>query len=263
MTPSLNIANAADGDALLIHAYVDGELDPANAAAVGRTIAADPALTAEVARIEALRRVIHEQLPPAPLPAHLRAKIAATIGERSERTQPSWRQLAASVALAVALGSGATWLALSSWHAPMSTSADRISVAMIDGHIRSLKAAQRVDVASSDRHTVKPWFNGRIPQSPEVVDLAQDGYPLAGGRVDVINTAPVATLVYGRRLHVISLTAIPDASPPQDPTVRRSIKGYNLVHWSHGGVAYWAASDLNTAELIVFANLFHRAASGS
>jgi anti-sigma factor RsiW len=117
-------------------------------------------------------------------------------------------------------------------------------------------------VSSSERHTVKPWFNGRIAQAPRVIDLASEGFPLVvGARIDVIGTKPVPALVYGRRLHVISLSAIQMANAPTDPTLRRSINGYNLVSWNDGGVTYWAASDLNPAELVTFAKLF-RAAPG-
>ena len=128
--------------------------------------------------------------------------------------------------------------------------------------MRGLMAQQPTEIASSDRHTVKPWFNSRIPQSPQVIDLSKDGFPLIGGRVDVIDTMPVATLVYGRRAHIISLSAIAAASRPRTVSLRKAIKGYNLVHWSDDGVEYWAASDLNAGELQTFARLFQAAVSG-
>jgi anti-sigma factor RsiW len=132
----------------------------------------------------------------------------------------------------------------------------------VDSHVRALMAPRPTDVTSSERHTVKPWFNGRIPQSPQVVDLTKEGFPLVGGRVDVIETSPVATLVYGRRLHLISLSAVPSASSPQGLSARRSIRGYNLVNWGEDGVDYWAASDLGAGELETFARLFRSALSG-
>ena len=132
----------------------------------------------------------------------------------------------------------------------------------MDSHVRALMAPQPTDVTSSERHTVRPWFNGRIPQSPQVVDLTKEGFPLVGGRVDVIETCPVPTLVYGRRLHLISLSAVLSASSPQGLSVRRSIRGYNLVNWSEDGVDYWAASDLSAGELETFARLFRSALSG-
>jgi len=146
---------------LLVHAYLDGELDPANALDVERQLADDPALAAERERIEALRRVIAERLPRESPPPGLARRIEASLGLRpaAARTasHPSWRALAASVAVAAFLGSGATWLALS----PGPADADMV----VANHMRALMAPQPVDVGSSDRHTVKPWFNGRIPAS--------------------------------------------------------------------------------------------------
>jgi anti-sigma factor RsiW len=256
MTNAQGFAAPNDEHWLLVHAYLDGELDPANALAIARQIAADPALGAEVERIEALRHAVRDQLPREPLPPHLWAKIEAAIGRTGPKVHPTWRALAASVAFAMALASGSTWVVLR----PLSD--DRIAEAVVDSHLRALMAPQPTHVISSERHTVKPWFNGRIPQSPQVVDLTKEGFPLVGGRIDVIDAAPVATLVYGRRLHLISLSAMPAASSPQVLSARRAIKGYNLVQWNHGGVDYWAASDLNAGELESFARLFRTALAG-
>jgi len=239
-------------DRLLLHAYVDGELDPVNALAVGRSIAANPELKAEVERIEALRRAMQDGLPREPVPVSVVRKIDAAIGRTPAVPAPTWRLLAASVVLALGIGSTATWLALSS------LAIDQTAQSLVDGHVRALMAPQAADVASSERHTVKPWFNGRIPQSPQVADLAAQGFPLAGGRVDVIDNAPVATLVYHRRKHVISVSALPNAAGTAQPALRRSISGYNLVQWTRGGTTYWATSDLNVPELTEFATLFYK-----
>jgi anti-sigma factor RsiW len=120
-------------------------------------------------------------------------------------------------------------------------------------------APQPADVASSDRQTVKPWFSGRIPLAPRVVDLAQDGFPLIGGRVDVVNRTPVPSLVYGRRQHLISLTAVPNVSIGSRTS--QTVQGYNMIAWTAEGMTYWAVSDLNLEELQMFARLF-RAAPG-
>jgi anti-sigma factor RsiW len=185
----------------------------------------------------------------------LRTKIEAAIGRPAPKVHPSWRALAASVVLAMALASGSTWVALR----PLS--GDPTADAIVDSHMRSLMAPQPTDVTSSERHMVKPWFNSRIAQSPQVVDLTKEGFPLVGGRVDVIDTTPVATLVYGRRQHLISLSAMPATSSAHAMSPRRSVKGYNLVQWSEGGVDYWAVSDLNAGELGTFAHLFRTALS--
>jgi anti-sigma factor RsiW len=124
--------------------------------------------------------------------------------------------------------------------------------------MRALMAAQPIDVASSDRHTVKPWFNGRIPEAPRVVDLAAEGFPLVGGRIDVIGRAPVPTLVYRHRQHLISLSAVPDGQGLATP--QGQIAGYNVLSWIDNGIAYWAVSDLGASDLDKFAKAF-RAAS--
>jgi anti-sigma factor RsiW len=119
--------------------------------------------------------------------------------------------------------------------------------------MRSLMASQPFDIASSDRHTVKPWFNGKLPESPRVVDLASQGFPLAGGRIDVIGLTPVPTLVYRHRLHVISLTALPARLGAASP---RAIDGYNIVDWTDGDITYWAVSDVSAPDLEEFARAF-------
>jgi anti-sigma factor RsiW len=240
-------------DPALVHAYLDNELDPANALAVARQIDADPVLAAEVARIEALRSALRDRLPREPLPPHLRKRVDATVGLTRGSSHPTWRALAASVVFAMALASGSTWLAVN----PRLD--NRMSEAVVDSHIRALMAPQPADLSSSERHTVKPWFNSRLPVSPRVVDLAPEGFPLIGGRIDVIGTMPAPTLVYGRRKHVISLSAIPEASVTEAPPVSQSINGYNVVVWRQHQMTYWAISDLNAGELETFAQKFRAA----
>lgn len=235
---------------LLVHAYVDGELDPANAIGVEQRMASEPSLAAERARVEALRRVLRERLPQEAAPPALVARVRRTVGLTRAPTRPTWLAMAASVLIAIFASSGGTWYVLQ-------PGADGIPEAVIAGHVRALMAPQPADVASSDRHTVKPWFSGRIPQAPRVIDLAQDGFPLVGGRVDVVGRTPVASLVYRRRQHVISLTAIPDASAALQRS--HAMRGYNLIAWTVDGTTYWAVSDLNPGELETFARLFRDA----
>jgi anti-sigma factor RsiW len=237
-------------DRMLLNAYIDGELDPAHALEVERRLADDPELAAERARIEALRRVIAERLPREAASPELRRRVAALA-----RPQPfgwrddwgaKWGAIAASVAIGLLVGSAATYVATGSGdNAP-------VAPLLVASHMRSLMASAPVDVASSDRHTVKPWFNGKLPQSPRVVDLAAQGFPLLGGRIDVIGLVPAPTLVYGRRLHLISVTAL--ASAQRAP--RRAIDGYNVVEWTDADLAYWAVSDLAAPELEEFAKAF-------
>ena len=242
-----------DQAALLVHAYVDGELDPASAIAIEQRIASEPALAAERARVEALRRALREGLPQEPAPAALREKVRRAVGLTRQRAQPTWMAMAASLALAIFASSTGTWYAM---QPPVGGS---VPDAVIAGHLRALMAPQPADVASSDRHTVKPWFSGRIPLAPRVVDLVQDGFPLVGGRVDVVNRTPVPSLVYSRRQHLISLTAVPNASTGIKTS--QTVQGYNMIAWTAEGMTYWVVSDLNLEELEMFARLFRAAPS--
>jgi anti-sigma factor RsiW len=136
---------------------------------------------------------------------------------------------------------------------------DATADAVVADHIRALMAPQPADVASSDRHTVKPWFNGKIPESPRVVDLAKEDFPLLGGRIDVIGRQPAPVLVYGHRKHVISLTALPAPGKPDAAPAARTSEGYHLLAWTAGGTTYWTVSDLAAADLAHFADLFRAA----
>jgi anti-sigma factor RsiW len=240
-----------ENDRLLLNAYIDGELDPAHALEFEQRLAENPALAEERRRIEALRNVLRERLPRATASPALRRRVTALAQSRpfAINWRDGWAALAASAVIAFASGSIATLLALGP--------GDRepLPEVLVASHMRALMATQAVDVASSDRHTVKPWFNGKLPGSPRVVNLAAQGFPLVGGRIDVIGLTPVPALVYRARLHVISVTALPpsadrEAAPP------RPINGYNMVTWTDGPLAYWAVSDLAAPELENFAKAF-------
>jgi anti-sigma factor RsiW len=169
---------------------------------------------------------------------------------RFARTQFSWRALAASIAVTAVVAGTTTSMLL----APSQSNLVRDGI--VDAHIRSLMASQPIDVASSDRHTVKPWFNGRIPQAPRVVDLAKENFPLVGGRIDVVGEVPVPTLVYGHRKHLISLTAVPASERANSMPVPHEVDGYNMYRWVEDGIAYWAVSDIAAADLDKFVELF-------
>ena len=246
--------SASQDDAhLLLHAYLDGELDPVQAVEMERRLAADPALAAERDRIAALRSVIGEQLPREGAPEDLVSLAEHIGGVRREPARPSWQALAAAVVLAAVMASGATWFLLRPM--PAEASAELV----VASHMRALMAPQPTDVSSSDRHTVKPWFNSRVPQAPQVVDLADKGFPLVGGRVDVIGRTPVATLVYRHRQHLISVVAVPLADGASAPD-RRTIAGYNVLSWNDDNTAYWVVSDLGIGNLDAFAKAFRGAA---
>lgn len=250
---------------LLLQALVDGELDAATALGVERRIAADPALAAEHARLAAIARAVRG-LPRSEVGDSLRARIAAIGGEetpvRAARNparpgRPAafdWRAMAASVMVTAVLASGGTW-----WLAGGGAGPD-LADAVADAHRRGLLAASPVDVASSDRHTVKPWLDGRIGLSPPAVDLSAQGFRLIGGRVEVIDDRPLPALVYRYNEHLITLVALPRrpgaaAASPAD----LSAGGLSLVHWSDSAFSYWAASDAERHVLDDFARRFREA----
>src|SRR5689334_20254712 len=166
-----------DSSVLLVHAYLDGELDPANALSIAQQMGQAPALAAEAERVKELQKLIHDRLPREEAPAGLRARIESSIGATQPHAMPawmhSWRALAASIAVAAVLASGTTWVFVDSQR-----QTTQVAELLVSDHIRALMAPEPVDVVSSDRHTVKPWFNGRFPYSPRVVYLAKDDFHL-------------------------------------------------------------------------------------
>lgn len=182
------------------------------------------------------------QLPYFPAPTGLRERVRSAV--RRDRRRRSWRiGVTAGLTASLVLLAGAWGIRAAGG------GADPGFAAALDGHLRSLAPGHLTDVASTDRHTVKPWFAGRLDFSPPVVDPAAAGFPLLGGRVDVLDGTPVAALVYSRRSHLINVFVRPAAA--QETTTPRAtvLRGINILTWSDGAMRFWAVSDLNLAEL--------------
>ncbi|TPM24998.1 anti-sigma factor [Mesorhizobium sp. B2-3-4] len=186
-------------------------------------------------------------------------------GTRPSQTRPlprarrfgsfDWRAMAASIMISAVLASGATqWVMQSGVD-------DGFAAAVASGHRRSLLAASPIDIVSSDRHTVKPWLDARIGVSPPAPDLAQDGYALIGGRVEVISGRPVPALVYRHREHLITLVAEPQQGGKITQPDDISSGGFSMVQWSDGAFSYWAISDMERPELDDFVARFRKAAA--
>jgi anti-sigma factor RsiW len=240
---------------LLLQAYCDDELDPVNAKAVEQQIATDPNLAAERDRIMALRRVLHDKLPAQSAPSGLRSKIELAVGVATPRMRVGWNAIAAAIAATILVMCSAGWYIFVRGD-------DSLFIRELTAsHARALITARVTDVASSDQHTIKPWFSTRTAQAPRVVDLAANGFPLAGGRLDVIEKIPVPTLVYRHREHFISLTQIPISAANSTSSKPYSLHGFHVIGWSQGDTSYWATSDVGLADLEMFVRTFRAGVS--
>jgi anti-sigma factor RsiW len=232
---------------LLLHALVDGELDAGNVLALEAHVATCAGCAAELAAI----REVKAQLKAAPLaytaPQSLLDRMDAALAQ-AEAPPPS-RRGASRVESWVLSGTGAA-IAASLALLAILPSGVSLQSELVDAQARSLEAQHLVDVQTSDRHTVKPWFNGKIDFAPPVVDLVAQGYPLVGGRLERIDGRRVAALVFHRQAHVINLFVWPGDAPAAPLTQQKD--GYNLIRWGQGGLVFWAVSDCDPSALTGF-----------
>ena len=248
-------------DELILSAYLDGELDAAAALTIERRLGAESPLQADYERLAALRSTIGAAIPKNVASQAFRRKIAALavappLAVDARARTFDWRQMAASVLIAAVFGSGGTLFALR-----QDLGAGDLD-SIIAEHRRALLAASPVDVESTDRHTVKPWFDAKLALSPQVIDLAQAGFPLAGGRVEVVGGKLVPALVYRRREHIVSLVAVPRPGVRGDamPLSSATEDGYLVLGWHGQDFDYFAVSDIATNELEGFVSQWRAAA---
>jgi anti-sigma factor RsiW len=242
-------------DELLVNAYLDGELPPLEVNRFEQRLSSEPALVAEIEAYrllrEALRSDLDEDLPSSDLRNRIQWRLNLA---RPGLSRPRGA-LAASFLAGAVLAGTLTFGALH--HQTGSEMASEV----VSAHIRALMAPASTDVASSDHHTVKPWFNGKLAFAPVVPDLGSQGYPLLGGRIDVIGLVPAASLIYSRGKHVISVTEMPSSGAHPAAETSRSEHGYLVLSWSDSGVTYFAVSDAAPEELKTFVKLFKAAAA--
>jgi len=243
---------------LLLHALLDGELDAGHAREVEAHVAGCPRCAAELSQFREMRRAMASaNLSFAP-PASLRARIDAAIPAPVTRAPaPSRRSLlkgfAFGTALSAVAATGAVFMVVRS-------DRDRqILGDVVSAHLRSLQVEHLTDVPSSNQHTVKPWFNGKLAVAPPVADLTAQGFTLLGGRLDAIDGKPVAAIVYRRRLHVINLFVAQAASVDHVAARNETVQGFNTLRWNDQGLRFIAISDINAEELQEFHGKFEAA----
>jgi anti-sigma factor (TIGR02949 family) len=222
-----------------LDAYLDRELDTESAMAVRDHLSGCALCRRQVAEREALSRLVRTA-PYYSAPDRLRTRVLAqTTRSKSVRRALAW---AAAAVVVVSVGG-----AMSLWR-PASRG-DAIADEVVNSHVRSLMANHLFDVQSTDQHTVKPWFLGKLDFSPPVLDLASIEFPLVGGRLDYIGGRPMAALVYQRQKHTINVFISPERDDAFARDYVRSVRGFHIHHWIRDAMSFWAVSDLNDAEL--------------
>jgi anti-sigma factor RsiW len=244
-------------------AHLDGELDAGEALQLSGHLATCEKCAGEFTLLLDSVQSVQHHMPPLRAPDVLRDRVLSSIRsgaadaapQRAASSAPrSFRSWAAAAAVVAMIGTAYVMGARST--APLSgPTAD----ALITAHVRSLQPGHLTDVVSSDQHTVKPWFTGKLDFSPAVPRLEADGFPLVGGRLDYVGGRAVAALVYQRRAHVINVVTYPAASEQAVPPHLESHRGFQVANWSAGGMTYWVVSDLNADELRSFCSLMREA----
>lgn len=236
-----------------MNGYIDGELELTASLEVERHMQDCQVCTQAYQSHRALRSAIAHESFYYDAPANLQKRVTAAVRkankDRPSRGLLSWRWAVPGAALAM--------IAIVTWGVfsvlQRSSTDDLLAQEIVSGHVRSLMADHLTDVPSSDQHTVKPWFGGKLDFSPTVIDLTQSGFSLIGGRLDYIGNRPTAALVYQHRQHLINLFVWQSTGTSDSGNKALVRQGYNLIGWKKSGLVYWAVSDLNNAELQEFA----------
>ncbi|QPF86922.1 anti-sigma factor [Bradyrhizobium genosp. L] len=244
---------------VLIHALLDGELDAGHAREVEAHVEGCAHCAALMKEYQEIRQAMAESEVRYKAPLELRRKIEKALPQPQTQVQgaPSRR----SVLRGFAMGSAVSAIAATGLFAIALRNDDeqRIESEVVSAHLRSLQAGHLTDVISTDQHTVKPWFNGKLDVSPPVIDLTAQGFTLIGGRLDYVNTREIGAVVYKRRQHVINLFVAQTANTERRPATITTLQGFNIRRWSDRGLNYWAVSDIGADELTEFGDKFETA----
>ena len=252
---------------ILLHALIDGELDAGHARDVEAHIATCPSCAAELAAYRQMREAIAKTDLRFTAPASLRQRIEAALPKpvaKPAAAPSNVTPLASrrSVLRGFAMGSALSALAATGLVAVVLRNDDQqlIESEIVSAHLRSLQPGHLIDVVSTDQHTVKPWFNGKLDVSPPVIDLTAQGFTLIGGRLDYVDARAIGAVVYKRRAHVINLFVAQTSSMARKPATIETVQGFNIRRWSDRGMNFWAVSDVGADELAEFGDKFEAAA---
>jgi anti-sigma factor RsiW len=259
--PEVKPMNCAESEVLL-HALIDGELDAGHARDVEAHIAGCAACAEKLASFRAIRNAMGGAALRESAPAPLRNRIEQMLTPPKPASTPAsnvvplrsgFRPTRRSFFGGFAAGAGLSAVAAAALVLAVipNNQGQEISDDLLSAHLRSLQANHLLDVVTSDQHTVKPWFNGRLEVAPPVIDLTAQGFTLLGGRLDYLAGEPVAAIVYQRRKHIINLF-ITRHSAKLAGAASESMQGYNIRHWTENGLDLWAVSDLAGSELDEF-----------
>jgi anti-sigma factor RsiW len=245
---------------ILLHALIDGELDAGHAREVEDHIAGCPDCAAALAAYREMGKAIAGADLRYTAPPLLRKRIEAALPQ-AQAQMPNRR----AVLRGFAMGSAVSAIAATGLIAIVVRGDDeqRIMSEVVSAHLRSLQAGHLTDVVSTDQHTVKPWFNGRLDVAPPVIDLTAQGFTLIGGRLDYVDARPIGAIVYRRRAHIINLFVAQTASTKRRPAKMETIQGFNIRSWGDRGLNYWAVSDIAADELAEFGDKFESAMKSS
>ncbi|HEY0702422.1 MAG TPA: anti-sigma factor [Candidatus Acidoferrales bacterium] len=240
-----------------VHGYLDGELDAVRAAEFERHLEECPECVAALDAQESLRSSLQRANLYENTPLGLQQKILAAQRALAPAVPSSRRVFAQWLAIAAALIliAWSCWRIIPNLTGPNSQSA--VAAQVVDAHLRSLEPGHLTDVLSTDQHTVKPWFDGKLDFAPPVQDFAADGFPLTGGRLDVVSGRTVAALVYARRKHFINVFIWPTRESDSYPLLGAQ-QGYNWMSWRKNGMAFWLVSDVSTSDLEDLQHLLSR-----
>ncbi len=240
----------------ILHGYLDGELDAVRAAEFERHLESCRECAAAFGAAESLRSSLQRaqlyETAPATLRTRIRADLKAAASAAGVERTPAWRWLA--VAASILIIGTVSWFVLSNFRP--GTPSTFAAAELIDAHIRSLQAGHLTDVTSTDQHTVKPWFDGKLDFAPPVKDFTDEGFPLVGGRLDVLGGKSIAALVYGRRKHFVNVFVWPTHEADLAAQAPGSRQGYQWVYWRHQGMEFCAVSDVSASDLLELAQLF-------